>query len=76
MLFRSVLFRKKWGFILPMDAWLRGPLKGIVQTVLAPGAVERRGLFQPAAVQAVLADHLSGRRNLGHHLWQLLVLEL
>ena len=35
-----------------------------------------RGQLRPAAVEALIAEHASGRADHGHRLWCLLVLEL
>ena len=39
------------------------------------GLVRRRGLFRPAALQRLLAEHQSGRRNHAGRLWALMALE-
>ena len=35
-----------------------------------------RGWFRPAAVERLVADHVSGRADHGHRLWCLVMLEL
>jgi asparagine synthase (glutamine-hydrolysing) len=57
----DILNRKKRGFGTPMGAWLKKDLAPLLQRVLAPEVVRRRGLFQPAAVARLMCDHASNR---------------
>ena len=50
--------RPKQGFEVPIDRWLREELRPLAQELLAPERLERRGLVDPAAAQALLAAHL------------------
>jgi asparagine synthase (glutamine-hydrolysing) len=72
----EILARRKRGFGVPIRHWMRGPLAEPVRAVLTDGRTRSRGLFQPRAVEALLAEHLSGRRDQSLALWSLLVLEL
>jgi asparagine synthase (glutamine-hydrolysing) len=72
----SVLSRKKIGFDIPAHEWLRGPLRSLLVETVPAGASEHAGLFDAAAIKAVMQRHLSKRANLGYHLWGLLVLFL
>jgi asparagine synthase (glutamine-hydrolysing) len=73
---REVVWRKKAGFGAPVRAWLRGPLRPLVDELLSEEAVKRRGLFRPAEVRRVVAENLSGREDYGLHVLQLLTLEM
>ena len=44
-----------------MGAWLKGSLAGSMHSLLSRRSVERRGLLQPEAVQALVADHQASR---------------
>ncbi len=72
---RSLTDRPKQGFGVPIDAWLRGPLRGWAQDLLATDRLTREGLLRPAPIQAALRDHLAGRRNRQDQLWTVLMLE-
>jgi asparagine synthase (glutamine-hydrolysing) len=72
----SILNRPKKGFGIPVANWFRGPLKEQMLSVLSPERVARKGLFDPAAVAALVGDHLSGRRDNRKQLWTLFVFEL
>ena len=70
-----VLARSKEGFSIPMKNWLRRDLAPLMQDLLAPERVTRRGWFRPAVVQARIAAHRAGRENNAHTLFGLMVLE-
>jgi asparagine synthase (glutamine-hydrolysing) len=67
--------RPKTGFSIPMDDWLRGPLKSWVMDSLSPAQLQRQGLFNVARVGRMLKEHMSGRRNHGYWLWNVLMAE-
>ncbi len=71
----DVLDRKKHGFQLPLADWMKNELRGWLQILLEPRAVQR-DYFRPQAIQACLDEHMRGRRNRSGLLWRLLVLEL
>ncbi|MGJ4946757.1 asparagine synthase (glutamine-hydrolyzing) [Bradyrhizobium sp. HKCCYLS20291] len=65
--------RPKTGFSIPLDAWMRGPLKPWAADLLAPDRLRAQGLFNPTRVGQMWAEHLSGRRNHGYWLWNVLM---
>lgn len=72
----GVLARKKQGFTMPLAAWLRGPLRSMVEdTVLSQRALQR-GLFNGKALKDLWSAHLDRRCDNSHQLWQLFMLEL
>jgi asparagine synthase (glutamine-hydrolysing) len=70
-----ILNRRKKGFGIPVAQWFRGPLKEQLMAALAPEKVRREGYFEPAAVAALIEDHLSGRRDNRKQLWTLFAFE-
>jgi asparagine synthase (glutamine-hydrolysing) len=69
----EILRRKKHGFSVPMAAWLRGELREVAGDLLSGAEVGAAGLFDPAAVNALLEEHLAGRCDWSRNLWGLLV---
>jgi asparagine synthase (glutamine-hydrolysing) len=65
---------RKQGFSIPVHRWLRGPLRGTLEDLLAPAAVDRLGLLDPGAVERAKRRHLTGEAQLGWELWGLMVL--
>ena len=66
--------RPKMGFGIPLDTWLRGPLRTWADDLLSNDRLKREGILSPAPVQAAWQSHRDGRRNLGYRLWSILML--
>jgi asparagine synthase (glutamine-hydrolysing) len=71
----ALIERPKMGFGVPIDHWLRGPLRGWAESLLDPRRLREEGFFDVDAVQAKWRDHLSGRADWRHHLWTVLMFE-
>ncbi|MFT7461892.1 MAG: asparagine synthase (glutamine-hydrolyzing) [Pseudohongiellaceae bacterium] len=71
----DVLWGKKQGFGVPLDAWFRGPLLGHARDVLLSPEARGRGLFDGERVGRLIDAH--ARRDVAAHelLFTLLVLE-
>jgi len=72
----EILNRRKQGFDLPLDAWIRGPLRALAVDRLEDGRVNRWQVFRPGAVSKLLASHLSGAQDFGLPLFNLVSLGL
>jgi asparagine synthase (glutamine-hydrolysing) len=72
----EVVHGKKRGFSIPAAAWLRGELEPFARETLSAETLKRQGYLQPAAVQRVLDDHVSGREDLSRQIWGLLAFTL
>jgi asparagine synthase (glutamine-hydrolysing) len=72
----SVLDRKKTGFDIPTHDWFRGPLRGLLHDTLTSKAIADTGIFDAAAIAALIRDHMERRINVGYHLWGLVTLFL
>jgi asparagine synthase (glutamine-hydrolysing) len=71
---RTGALRTKRGFEVPIDEWLRGPLRRPLQDLLAEGGIARQGVLQPSGVSKLVREHLEGDRSCGRALWTLMVL--
>lgn len=71
----EVLTRRKEGFSIPMKQWLRHELAPLMESLLAPARIEKRGLIVSSEVSRMVAEHLSGRENHAHVLFSLMVFE-
>jgi asparagine synthase (glutamine-hydrolysing) len=72
---RSLVERPKMGFAVPIENWLRGPLRDWAEDLLSESALKQTGLLEPAPIRAYLAQHMSGLRNRQHALWGALMLQ-
>lgn len=72
----SVLSRSKQGFDIPTHHWFRTILRPLLEDTLSESNLRLSGLFDPAAVRALIARHQSRRTNAGYTLWGLLTLFL
>ncbi len=72
---RDMLDRPKQGFGVPIDSWLRGPLKQWAADLLAPERLRREGYLDGTRVDALWQTHLSGARDEQHALWSLLMFQ-
>lgn len=72
---KELIERPKMGFGIPLDVWLRGPLRAWAEGLLNPSRLEREGFFQSEPIQQKLREHLSGRRNWSYYLWDVLMFQ-
>lgn len=72
----SILFRKKHGFAIPVSAWLRGPLRPLLEDLLGEQSLGQTGIFQPGEVRRMMEEHTAGRADHRKPLWAILMFEL
>ncbi len=68
--------RPKKGFGIPVADWLRGALRPLMLDLLSDARLRAQGFLEPAAVQRLVSEHLSGRADHRKPLWTLLMLQL
>jgi asparagine synthase (glutamine-hydrolysing) len=71
----SLFAGPKSGFGVPIGAWLRGDLRPWAEELLSRQRLDQEGYLRPGPIRVMWAEHLSGRRDWGYHLWDVLMLE-
>jgi asparagine synthase (glutamine-hydrolysing) len=72
----DIVHRRKQGFTLPFDPWMRSALRGFCEERLSIARVESRGLLWPREVQSLWRAFLDGRGDVSwSRLWVLVVVE-
>lgn len=72
---RPLFERPKMGFGVPLDAWLRGPLREWAESLLNKTVIEEQGFLHSEPILKKWAEHLSGKRNWQYQLWTVLMFQ-
>jgi len=67
--------RGKWGFEMPIGAWLRKELKFLIDEYLREDMIKKQGLFNYHVIEQLIEDHMSTRKDTSWHLWNLIVFQ-
>jgi asparagine synthase (glutamine-hydrolysing) len=72
---RAILKRKKAGFPVPYESWMRGDLKNWLNGILLDRETSARGYFRKSTVEKILSENASSGKY-SKELFSLAVLEL
>lgn len=72
---RALVNRPKMGFGIPLDEWLRGPLREWADDLLSEERLRREGYFNPGPIVQTWRAHLKGEGSFGYRLWSVLMFQ-
>lgn len=72
---RALTERPKQGFGIPLDAWLRGPLRDWAESLLSEDRLKRDGYLQPDPIRRTWRRHVRGEASYGYRLWSVLMFQ-
>ena len=72
---KKLIERPKMGFGVPLEHWLRGPLREWAESLLDPKKIESDGFFDPEIIQQEWARHLSKKKDRHYWIWTVLMFQ-
>ena len=72
---RELIERPKMGFGVPIDVWLRGPLREWAESLLDDTRLKKEGFLNSSVVREKWNEHLLGSRNWSSQLWTVLMFQ-
>ena len=67
--------RPKWGFEMPIGAWLKKELRFLVDDYLNRGTIQKQDIFRYDVIMDLVNKHMTGRQDTSWHLWNLIVFQ-
>ena len=72
---RDYIYKPKKGFAVPMQDWLRGPLKEWSEDFLLSKDIKDQNYFEPNKIKKIWEDHLNNKVDNSRILWPILMIQ-
>jgi len=72
---KDLIERPKMGFGVPLEEWLRGPLRDWGESLLDAKRLRDEGFFNVSLLRQKWHEHLTGKYNWHHQLWNVLMFQ-
>lgn len=72
---QNLIDRPKSGFAIPINDWLKGPLRPWAEEMLHSASLKKHGYLRPKEVGDLWHSYLEGKTNSQYKLWSFLMLQ-
>jgi len=72
---QELMDRPKMGFAVPVGDWIKESMREWTEDLISKKRIEKEGYFNSKAVDELWRQHLSGKFNRGHELWNILMFQ-